>query len=342
MLVPLLLSAAEPKRLFYYVPAEDAWKSLTANVRKIPILGPQVFTVDREGKVTGTVEDRVRGLAAQYRMDIMPLLINEEFSPETAHRVLSSEDLSQRVISESLRLCRENGCSGLQLDFEGVPLEDKHHYTAFVRKTAQAFRARGLQFSVALPSPLFSRSLPAKDYASLFGDFPVSSVFYDPQEIARHVDFISLMTYDHYGKGTAPGPIAGYPWVEQSIRYLLQFVPPEKLWMGLGLYARRWCNQQVADSDYQATMLLAKQTNSLIQWHGWHRAPWFEFYRDGCRNVVWFENRQSLREKLRLVRKYRLAGFSAWRLGQEGPDFWKELRDRVPLPKAPKDSRKYK
>lgn len=327
MLLPVLLTA-KSRALFYYVPAEDAWQSLEANVRKISILAPQVFIVDREGTVRGTVEERVRRLAAQYQIPLMPLLINESFSPEAAHHVLSDEQVRRRVIADSLRLCLENGCSGLQLDFEGVLLEDGKYYTQFVREAAQAFHARGLQFSVAIGSGLFAGSLPPENYAVLFGGFPVYPVPYEPAELARHVDFISLMTYDHYAKGTAPGPVAGYAWVEQSIRFLLRSVPPEKLSMGLGFYARRWCNQEVSDGNYRETKLLAGRTHAPLRWHPWHRTPWFEFQEAGCRNIVWFENRRSLREKLKLVGRYRLLGFSAWRLGQEDPAFWRELPER--------------
>lgn len=338
MLLPVGLGAT-PKGLFYYVPAEDAWQSLAAHARKISILAPQVFVADADGRITGVVEERVRQLAAQYGIPLMPLLINENFSTEVVHNILSDGQLRRRVISDSLRLCLENGCSGLQLDFEGVSLEDSKHYTEFVREAAQAFHTRKLQLSVAISAGLFAGSLPPENYAVLFGGFPVYQVPYETEKLARYVDFISLMTYGHYGKGTAPGPTAGYPWVEQSIRFLLRSVPPEKLSMGLGLYAQRWCNQEFSDSNYRETKLLASRTGVVLRWHDWHRAPWFEFQEAGCRNIVWFENRQSLREKLKLAQKYRLAGFSAWRLGQEDPEFWKELRERpVRAPKSAKKS----
>ena len=211
MLLPLVLHA-KPKALFYYVPVEDAWQSLLAHARKISILAPQVFTADRKGQVTGTVEERVRRLAAQYKIPLMPLLTNENFSPEVAHRILSDGHLRQRVILESLRLCQANGCSGLQLDFEGVLLEDSKNYTEFVREAAQAFHARKLEFSVAINAGL--GSWRPENYAVLFGGFPLYPLPYELQELARHVDFISLMTYGQYGEGTRPGPIAGYPWVE--------------------------------------------------------------------------------------------------------------------------------
>ena len=94
------------------------------------------------------------------------------------------------------------------------------------------------------------------------------------------------------------------------------------------MWGARWCNQKVSVSNYLDTELLARRMGANVRWHRRHRTPWFEFQEAGCRDIVWFENRRSLQEKLKLVRKYRLLGFSAWRLGQEDPAFWRKLPKR--------------
>lgn len=319
---------AESQSLFYYVPDEDAWQSLSANVKKITILGPQVFTVNAQGEVAGTVEERVRLLAAQYEIRVMPLLVNENFDPQVAHSILSDESLRKRVISDSVRLCQQSGCWGFQLDFENVLPEDGKDYTLFVREAAKAFHERRLRFSVAVPPPLVENGLPPGSPGSALGGFRVFPGPYDLKQLSRYADFISLMTYDHYTRETAPGPIAGYTWVEQNIQFVLRLVSRKKLFLGLGFYARHWCDHQVSESSFPEVVSLAGREGVSFRWHPVHRSPWFEFDGTDCRNLVWFENQESLREKLRLVQRYRLAGFSAWRLGQEDPAFWKELSER--------------
>ena len=326
----LLLSGlvAKAEGVLYFTPGESGWESLLANVRKISILAPQVFTVNKEGQVTGAVEDRVRKLAAEQGIRLMPLLVNEQFSPEVAHRILGDAKLRQRVISDSLRLCRENGCWGLQLDFEKVLLEDKGNYVQFVREAASAFRPHKLRFSVVVPPPLVRPNLPPE--AS--NRFLIARTPYDLREIGRHVDLLTLMTYDENTSADSPGPIASYDWVEQSIRYALRFVPRQKLFMGLGFYGRQWCNQQVSESSFLEVASLAAREALSFRWHPVHRSPWLEFEGEGCRSILWFENSQSLAEKLQLVQKHRLAGFSAWRLGQEDPAFWRQIRERPRRP----------
>ncbi len=314
---------AKERSIFYYVPAEDAWTSFSAHVRQIPVIAPQVFMLDEAGNVSGGVEERVRALASQHKVQILPLLANAK--PEAAHNMLVNEQLRHKVVADTLRLCEENGCSGLQIDIEGVLVPDANNFTEFVREASRAFHAHHLEISVAVPPPLMPQS-PGVTYAQIFGGFAVMEQPYDLRQLASLVDFMTLMTYGEYGVGTPPGPVAGYSWVEQNIRYVLQFVPAKKLSMGLGLWAYRWCNQQVTHSGYSDIASLMKQTGAQARWHVWHRASWFEFDQNGCHNIVWYEDQRSLREKLKLVRQYHLHGFSAWRLGQEDPAFWKQLR----------------
>lgn len=318
--------ADDRQALFYYVPSEDGWESLSAHAGKISILAPQVFIVDETGQIHGNVEERVRSLAAEHGIELMPLLANEK--PEVAHAILSDDTRRQQVIADALRLCQASGCAGLQLDIEGVLLADANAFASFVQEASEAFHAQHLRLSVAVPSPLFTATLPKEKYAAMFGGFAVDASPYPFAQFVSYVDFVSLMVYGQYGRGTPPGPVASRSWTEQSIRYALQFVPPQKLSLGVGLWAQRWCNQQVTYSRYVELQALSAAAVQKPHWDKKQRAPWFEYEDSGCRTVVWFENRRSLKEKFKLVSRYHLRGFSAWRLGQEDPEIWKELRDQ--------------
>jgi spore germination protein YaaH len=326
LFLPLSAYADSPQALFYYVPTEDGWESLSQHIGKISILAPQVFIVDETGQVHGEVEERVRALAKQHGVELMPLLANVK--PEAAHAILSDENRRHQVIADALRLCQASGCAGLQLDIEDVLPADGPAFAAFAREAAEAFHAQHLRLSVAVPSPLFSASLPKEKYTATFGGFGVDARPYPLDQIVPHVDFVTLMAYGQYGQGTAPGPVAGISWVEQSVRYVLQRVPAPKLSLGVGLWAQHWCNQQVTNKRYVELEALNSEAWRKARWDKTQRAPFFEYEGQGCHAVVWYENRRSLKEKFKLVSRYRLLGFSAWRLGQEDPEIWKELRDR--------------
>ena len=41
------------------------------------------------------------------------------------------------------------------------------------------------------------------------------------------------MTYDQNTRWTMPGPVAGWQWTVENLDYALQFVPKEKLSLGI-------------------------------------------------------------------------------------------------------------
>ena len=327
----------DTRTILYYTPTEDSWASLQANARKISVVAPQVLVADQEGSVRGGVEERVRTLARENGIELMPVLINADFNSEVAHAILTDESHRHRLVSEALQSCEANHCAGLQLDFEGVAQEDLDAYLALIREISAALHQRKLYLSVAVASALFTGSRPLDHYKATFGGFVVTPSLLDLKEIGRNSDFLTLMAYDHHGRGAPPGPVAGYPWVEQSIRYLLQHVPAAKISLGIPFYGRRWCWQEVAELSFSAVQTLMQSAKATLKRHPWQRTPTFEFEQNGCRNIVFYEDRESLQEKLRLVRKYRLPGISAWRLGQEDPQFWND----VPLVRRPKSEQRY-
>ncbi len=315
----------DTRTILYYIQTEDSWESLQANARKISVVAPHVLVVDREGTVRGAVEERVRTLAKDNGIEIMPVLVNADFGAAVARSILTDEARRHRVVSETVRLCQENHCAGLQLDFEGVAQEDSAAYLTLIREISTVLHARKLYLSVAVASPLFSGSRPLAHYKTTYGGFVVTPSMLDLKEIGQSADFLTLMAYDHYGRDAPPGPVAGYPWVEQSIRFFLQYVPAAKISLGIPFYGRRWCWQEVDELSFGAVQTLLQTTKAPVNRHPWQRTPTFEFEKNGCRNVVFYEDRGSLQEKLRLVRKYRLPGFSGWRLGHEDPQFWNDV-----------------
>ena len=316
---------ADGQALFYYVSTDDGWDSLSQHIDKISVLAPQVFIVDKSGQVHGSVEDRVRSLASSHGVELMPLLADE--NADATHALLADPNRYQQVIDDTLRLCQASGCVGLQIDIEGVVPGDGAGFAAFVRLAAKAFHAQALRLSVAVPSPLFAASAKEK-YAAMFGGFAVDARPYPVEQFASDVDFVTLMAYAQYGQGTTPGPVASQQWVEQSVRYMLQFMSSRKLSLGVGLWAQSWCNQQVTYRRYTELQAANAAVLNKPKWDKAHRAPWFEYDANGCHTTVWFENRRSVKEKFKLVNQFKLLGFSAWRLGQEDPDIWNELHAR--------------
>ena len=55
----------------------------------------------------------------------------------------------------------------------------------------------------------------------------------------------------------------------------------------------------------------------------------YSYEVDGVKHEVWFENADTLKAKLNLVRNYGIGGIAIWRLGLEDQNYWTVIKDRL-------------
>lgn len=317
-------SCREPQLVshFYYVNEPSSWNSLQANVAQIQMLSPQWFSVNGEGKLASTLDPAVVELARKQGVSLFPLLVNEGFDREIAHTFLTTQALQAQVISDLLQIALQNNFRGVQLDFENLEPDDRKLYTKFVKKLSKAFRKRRLQVGVAVPAPLVPAPVAAADGIPISLTWLASetAMAFDYRALSRAADFITLMAYDQYY--TDPGPVAGLPWVEACLQVVLKRVSRKKMYLGIPLYYRRWNGEERVEGTYPEALALAQEQGVNPELNPIHRELYFRFEASETPNVVWLQDAGSVRERLLLARKYRLRGFSAWRLGHEDPQAW--------------------
>jgi hypothetical protein len=127
--------------------------------------------------------------------------------------------------------------------------------------------------------------------------------------------------------------------VERSIQYALQHVPPEKVVLGISFYGRYWNKEmgiagngihltkiQEILNTYESTVtydeirqapkavVTVKENDPLIYVFGKPLSP--------GTYTIWYENNDSIKNKLLLVQKYNIKGVGSWSLGQELSDVW--------------------
>ena len=238
------------------------------------------------------------------------------FDASLSHAVLASARSRQNAVEDIYRLLRDWGMSGVHVDFEMVLPSDRQNLTLFMKALYERLKPAGLSVTIAVPSKTYN------DISSLWaGGF-------DYGAISQYVDYMMLMTYDEHWRGGPPGPVASIGWVERGIRYALSAgVPPEKIILGVPAYGYDWPAQGRARSvTYRQAMELASTHGARIQWDDAAKVPFFKY---GAGRTVYFEDRSSLSHKIELVKKYKLAGISLWRLGQEDPGIWPVIRNNL-------------
>jgi len=322
------------ERLFYYVDSEESFNDLNAHADWISIVAPAWYSVDDDGIVWGSVDNRVLSVAKVHNIRVMPLVVNPGFDQSLLHRLLNNEKARGRAIASLVELCQQHDFVGFQFDFEDLHINDREAFSRFFRETAEAFHQHHFTLSVAVVHrpEQFAGTTPYHKW--LFKNWRAG---YDLAELAREGDFVSVMTYSQHTRRTTPGPNAGIPWAQQVLEYFLTYVPPEKLSFGIPLQSQHWyttldtagfalsAHSWSRPLSHAEAVGLLGRSNAAPIWNETQGVPYAVFENAGLFEYVYLEDARSFAVKYKLIQKYRLRGFSAWVLGAEDTALWNEL-----------------
>ena len=317
--------------LFYTVDNEACFSSFKANIKSIDIVGPQSYKMDEHGIIAGSVDSRIIDLSRRNGVKVMPLVLNTGFDQPGFHAFLRDTLARTRAVNTMLRLCRENKYYGIQFDFENIHVSDKDVFTDFYRQAASILHASGFAISIAVV-PRTSDNAGPTDYHKWIFEYWRGA--YDYKALGETGDFISLMTYDQHTHRTPPGPVAGIPWMEAVIQFVLQGVPASKISLGLPFYSYRWQpayqNNQPhvwgRSLDYREAKGIAERFAATWQWDDREKVYYTFYSNEGLNEYMYLEDARSFTAKMALLKKYQFRGISVWRLGHEDPEVWKQLQ----------------
>src|SRR5690349_11030123 len=226
-----LAQNARTEALWYMTPDEPSVQSFLAHADRISVVAPQVFYMDSLGVIWGSVDPRVVAKARERRVKLVPLVMNPGFDQAAFHRVLTVPDARRRGMRALAALCRDQHFDGLQFDFENILVADKDAFTSFSREVADSLHQVGCTLSAAVVPRASDFPGPTSYHQWIFENWRGA---YDYKALADAMDFLSFMTYAQHTGGTPPGPVAGYPWMESALRYILSLgVPADKISLGI-------------------------------------------------------------------------------------------------------------
>lgn len=309
-------SANSAKGVIGYYEAGGSYAALVHFAPSLNQIATDTFGIDGEGNISGTTPKAALKVARSRGMLTFATISNfgkSDFSPRIAHLVLTVPVARARAISGMLRLVRESGYSGVNIDFEAIPRTDREAFTSFVRRVSQRMHAAGYLNVVSVPAELSDDS-----HDSWTGAF-------DFKSLGEAVDVVQLMTYDENGPWGAAGPVAGLDWVEACVKFAVSVMPPAKISLGLPAYGYDWnltagTGEQV---HWEKISALIARTGSTPQWDAATSSPFFSYRTpNGANHVVWYEDTTSIPLKSVLAVSYNLGGVSVFALGFEDQSFW--------------------
>ena len=255
---------------------------------------------------------------------------SEKESYELLSYTSRRETLITQLIAEALRV----GVDGINVDFEKISDKCGEHYIEFIRELSVKCRQNGLVLSVDNYVP--------KSF----------NTQYDRKEQGIVADYVVIMGYDeHYAGSPEAGPVSSYNYVKEGITETLKEVPAEKVISGIPFFTRLWKETPKTEEElksdkgtdaeqYSATVesdaygmdnaqAIVKQAGVDTTWDkkaGQNYATW---EADGSKYEIWLEDSKSIEAKLKLMKKYKLAGTAEWSLGQESSDIWNLIQKYV-------------
>lgn len=247
-------------------------------------------------------------------------LVNNSFDKDLTKELLADDQAQENVISQLLIYSSIYNLDGINIDFENVYYEDKDRLTNFVDKMTKALKEQNLIVSIDTTVPSSS---------------PTWSKFYDREKLSEIVDYCVVMTYDeHWASSPRSGSVASIGWVERGIQRTLEYIPKEKLIMGIPFYTREWEettleNGKIKVKSKALSMHQVKdridEYDPEIVWLEDIGQYYIEYVKEEKKYRIWIEDEKSIGLKADLVHKYELVGAASWRKGFEEEDVWAVL-----------------
>ncbi len=291
-----------------------------------------IFAVEMEssGQLSGTdnwtqVAPAVIPLAHAAGVRVHLTLISFDDAQHAA--ILPHADKRAQVIQQLVELVTDHGGDGVNIDIEGMASTHRDDLVAFTQ-----------ELKAALPPGQDDvvHATPAIDWSGA----------YDYDALCAASDGLFIMGYGYHWSGGDPGPVAplfgGSPWSAYSLQwsvddYLSWGAWPDCLIMGLPTYGRDWpvsgdpaVVPGDASADGDAVVMSAAVDIAAAEGRLWDTVTHTPYViRSGSQ--LWYDDTDSLADKIGWSLDQGLQGVGFWALGYEGddPDFWQMVEDQA-------------
>lgn len=248
-----------------------------------------------------------------------PTYLSVSGDPNITSNVLANPTIQQANITALLNTVNVHGFDGIDIDYEGLGSSNRDLFTKYIQTLTAAFHADNKKVAVTLE-------------AGVANEVPM-----DWHALGSIVDEARIMVYDYHSSTTdTPGPIAPLGWVQEVTSYAVNQIPPSKVIIGLGNYGYDWQPSTDGSGSWtgigisadEATALAQQEKASIVRMTGIDdqgydigSIPSF-VYTDvnGVQHSVWYEDAQSLQDKINIVSQYPVKGVIFWSIGLGNPD----------------------
>ena len=292
---------------FYVAWDAQSYFSLKRNISKLNLVMPEWFFLDPKGdSVYTNIDKRGFDVIKASGVRVMPMMTNNVksvFRGDVVHRIINDPVKKKKLINDLVKLIKQNGFVGINIDFEELIETKNEVLTKFQKELYTRFQKEGL--------------LVSQDVMPFNED-------YDYQSLGKYNDYLFLMAYDEHSGDTKPGPISSQKWIEAAVDQLSKKVPPKKIVLCLAAYGYDWIKGgQGTDVTYQQALTIARESDGKVDYNNDTYNLNYQYFDDNEKqHEVHFTDAATNFNTLRFATEYPLAGTALWRLGSEDSRLW--------------------
>ncbi len=308
----------------YFGSPKDYTTIVNNTNNSLTTISPSYFDLDSNGDLVITPKLETSFINEMHKKGkkIVPFLSNH-WDRAIGQKALKNKD---KLVKDIVKAIDQYNLDGVNIDIENLSHTDKDNQTAFIKLLREKL-PKEKQLSIAVAAN--SKDLKVGWHGS-----------YDYKEIAKYADYLMLMAYDESWEGSKAGPIASINFVEKSIEHLLsKGISSNKIVLGIPFYGRIWKSDGMFQgrgvSNNQIDILIDKYKGKVV-YNSNSQSPMvtisipkndkikvgYDTILNEGTYTIWFENEQSIKEKLKLIPKYDLRGAGSWSIGQESKNTW--------------------
>lgn len=303
-------SPAGIRSAFYVAWDAQSYFSLKRSIKKLNLVLPEWFFLDPVADTIRTnIDKRAFDLIKASGVKVIPMLTNniqEKWRGDVVHRIITNKAKKERLINDLVKLLKQNGFDGINIDFEEL-IETKNEVLS--------------DFQKELYERLHENKLLVTQDVIPFNQD------YDYKTLSRYNDYLFLMAYDEHSADTKPGSISSQKWLQAAVGQMAKMVPPGKIILGMAGYGYDWTgndkNQTAVTVTYQEALSTARESEAVVDFDNDTYNLHYSYYDDTDHlHEVFFTDAGTNFNTLRFATEFGLAGTALWRLGSEDNRIW--------------------
>lgn len=282
--------------------------------KEVNVVSPTWFSLaDNDGNITSLADKKYVERAHENGLKVWALI--DDFNAEVdKFKLLSSTTKRAYLINQLMNQVQTYDIDGINIDFELIPQNAGEHFIQFIRELSVSCRNEGIVLSV-------DNYVPASYNA-----------FYDWGEQGVLVDYVIIMAYDEHHSGSmTSGSVSSINFVQNAVTEILNYVPKDRVIMGIPFYTRLWKEETGDDGvvtitsqayGMQTAENILEQNGVTPVWDDVTGQYYGEYTLDGANYKMWLEEEDSIDMKLKVIAESEVAGIAGWKLGLEKQDIW--------------------